>query len=101
MNRQINSDLLHMRQQNDWEQYHTAKNLILAVCSEAGELAEIARWRDDDQIHAQYNAVRMEAADVAIMLLNLAQVMRFDLTQAVEDKIAVNRCRQYSGPDKV
>jgi len=78
----------------DWAQFHSPKNLAMAVACEAAELMEHYLWVDaaasaavtDEP--ARRAAVEAEMADVAICLLNLANVVGVDLSAAVEKKLA-------------
>ncbi|CAD7954234.1 unnamed protein product [Amoebophrya sp. A25] len=47
--RGVRDDLREMVRLRDWEQFHTPRNLILALTGEVGELAELFQWRGDDQ----------------------------------------------------
>ena len=65
--------------ERDWSQFHTAKNLILAVSAEVGELAEVVQWKSDQEA-VEYlktpegkNKLSEEVADVAIYLLRICQ----------------------------
>ena len=85
--------------ERDWEQFHTPKNLAMAVAGEAGELLAELQWLTPEE-SAQLSderlaAVAAEMADVFIYLLRLSDVLGVDLLQAAQDKLAVNR-RRYS-----
>lgn len=90
------ADFAHAR---DWEEFHTPKNLAMALAGEAGELLALFQWLTPDQSAAimddpaNAEAVRGEIADVASYLLRLADVLDIDLAQAVSDKIALNESR--------
>jgi NTP pyrophosphatase (non-canonical NTP hydrolase) len=79
-----------------WEQFHTPKNLVMALTGEVGELNEIFQWLSPQQSadvmtdSAQATAVRDELADVLAYLLRLADVLGVDLESALIDKIAKN-----------
>jgi NTP pyrophosphatase (non-canonical NTP hydrolase) len=83
-----------------WEQFHTPKNLVMALTGEVGELNEIFQWLSPQQSAdvmtdpAQATAVRDELADVLAYLLRLADVLGVDLESALTDKIAKN-ARKY------
>lgn len=64
----------------DWEQFHTPKNLAMALAAEAGELLEPFQWLAPDEAAAVMSGPRAtdiedEIADVAIYLLRLADVL--------------------------
>lgn len=92
----IQHDLRQFAAERDWDQFHSPKNLAIALSVEAAELLEHFQWLTDDQsrrlpeqpeIHA---AVREEAADVLIYLLRLADILGVDLEAAVIDKMRKN-----------
>jgi NTP pyrophosphatase (non-canonical NTP hydrolase) len=81
----------------DWDQFHTPKNLAMALVAEAGELAAEFQWLTAAQSAAptpeQLARIRAESADVLIYLVRLAQVLGFDLAAAGEAKLAANERR--------
>lgn len=81
-------------QARDWEQFHSPKNLAMALIVEAGELVEQFQWLTPEQAGAlpsdKREAVRQELADVLLYLVRLADVLDIDLAQAAHDKIALN-----------
>ena len=81
----------------DWQQFHTPKNLAMAICGEAGELAAEFQWLTPEESSSlrpeQLEAVRLELADVAIYLLRCADVLGLDVAAAVRDKLAINESR--------
>ncbi|MEU1413274.1 nucleotide pyrophosphohydrolase [Streptomyces sp. NPDC005731] len=92
--------LTHFAAERDWEQFHTPKNLAMALAGESGELLQIFQWlrpeqcvqvMQDDERAVQ---VREEMADVLAYLLRLADVLGVDLEQALAEKIEKNR-RKY------
>jgi NTP pyrophosphatase (non-canonical NTP hydrolase) len=76
----------------DWAQYHAPKNLAMAIACEAAELMELFLWMDAPASRAiggeRRARVEAEAADVAICLLNLCNVLGIDLSAALERKLA-------------
>ncbi|HUF72250.1 MAG TPA: nucleotide pyrophosphohydrolase [Gammaproteobacteria bacterium] len=80
--------------ERDWEQFHSPKNLAMALAAEAGELIEIFQWQSETESAnpdpAQKTAVAHEVADVLIYLLRLADRLDIDLDVAVSDKMKIN-----------
>ena len=83
----------------DWEQFHTPKNLSMAVAGEAGELVAEFQWLTAQQ-SLRLNMtpdklldVELEIADVAIYLIRLADVLSIDVSEAVRKKLAINESR--------
>lgn len=81
----------------DWGQYHTPKNLAMALIGEAAEVVEHFQWRTPEASAAlppeDHDAVAMELADVLLYLIRLADVMKIDLADAAERKLVVNAAR--------
>ncbi len=76
--------------ERDWEQFHSPRNLLLAVLSELGEAADIVRWQGDADpaIPAdKRQAWDEEIADVFILLVRLADRSGVDLTAAFAAKL--------------
>lgn len=88
--------LCEFARERDWEQFHSPKNLAMALGAEVGELTEIFQWMTEDQSRAAGSdtgtaqAVRDELADVQLYLVRLASVLGVDLNQAVADKLQKN-----------
>ena len=78
----------------DWEQFHSPKNLSMALAGEAGELLEIFQWLTEDQSSGLDNstlqAVEEEIADLFIYLVRLADKLDIDIRQAVNAKLELN-----------
>jgi dCTP diphosphatase len=89
--------------ERDWEQFHTPKNLAMALVAEAGELAAEFQWLTAAQSAApeavQLDRIRAESADVLIYLVRLSDKLGFDLLAAAAAKIEENE-RRYPA-DKV
>ena len=81
-----------------WTDYHTPKNLVMALTVEAAELQEPFQWLTPEQSLAlgpdQHEAVRQEIADVLIYLTRLADLLGIDLLDAAADKLDIN-ARKY------
>lgn len=87
---------LAFRRERDWEQFHSPKNLAIAISVEAGELLEHFQWMRDGEARptaSQLDALELEIADVAILLSYLASDLKIDLDVAVRRKIAINEGR--------
>lgn len=83
----------------DWEQFHTPKNLAMAIAGEAGELLAEFQWLTPEEsagIMADPQAacqVRSEIADVFLYLIRLADVLGVDMLDSAADKLAENERR--------
>jgi dCTP diphosphatase len=83
----------------NWEQFHTPKNLSMAVAGEAGELVAEFQWltAKESELDAltpeQLKAISLEIADVQIYLLRLADVLKIDIPTVVRAKLEINEER--------
>ena len=83
----------------DWEQFHTPKNLSMAVAGEAGELVAEFQWLTAEAsgrsaLSAEkLSDIELEIADVAIYLIRLADVLDVDVASVVRKKLAINESR--------
>lgn len=81
----------------DWQQFHSPKNLAIALSVEAAELLEIFQWLTEDASRTlpvdQLQRARDELADVLLYLVRLADELGVDLAAAARDKIAANAVR--------
>jgi NTP pyrophosphatase (non-canonical NTP hydrolase) len=94
---QLNARLLAFARERDWEQFHTPKNLAMALAGEAGELLEHFQWLSEQQ-SAELSAekkrqVAHELADILNYLVRLAERLDIDLLAAADEKIAINAAR--------
>ncbi|RMG29338.1 MAG: nucleotide pyrophosphohydrolase [Gammaproteobacteria bacterium] len=89
--------LAEFARERDWEQFHSPKNLAMALIAEAAELVEHFQWLTEAQSErlpeAKREAVRLEIADVLIYLVRIADRLGIDPIAAARDKIALNERR--------
>lgn len=95
--------LRNFSRERDWEQFHTPKNLAMALSVETSELLEIFQWLTPEESSQLMNGeqaddVRDEVADVAIYLLRLADVLGVDIEEAVAAKVERNAARFPNSP---
>ncbi|MDP1526881.1 MAG: nucleotide pyrophosphohydrolase [Rhodocyclaceae bacterium] len=88
----------------DWRQYHTPKNLAMAMIVEAAELVEHFQWATPEESltpsSEKLAEIRDEVADTLIYLVELADALDIDLIAAARDKIAKNAIK-YPAPPPV
>lgn len=81
-------------QERDWAQFHTPKNLAMAMIVEAAELVEQFQWdtpTESVQLSSEKReAVSHELADTFVYLLRIAEVLNIDLIEAANQKIELN-----------
>ena len=80
--------------ERDWVQFHSPKNLAMALSVEVSEILEELQWLTEEQSQnlskEKLNEVRKEMADVFIYLMMLADKYGIDLLEAAKDKIMIN-----------
>ena len=83
----------------DWEQFHTPRNLALALVGEVGEVAELLQWTSDSTVSSwleepdNRETLGLELADVFSYLLRLSDVCGIDLDAALIQKMTINEQR--------
>ena len=81
--------------ERDWDQFHTPKNLAMALVAEAGELVEHFQWLTPEQsseLSAETRSeVELEIADVLLFLLRLCDKLDVDPVAAADKKLELNR----------
>ncbi len=100
---QIKHTLRDFAAERDWDQFHSPKNLAMALIVEAAELVEHFQWLTQDQSQTlppeTLAEVGQELADIQIYLIRLADKLGIDMEQAVNAKIELN-AKKYPA-DKV
>ncbi|EGV17570.1 nucleotide pyrophosphohydrolase [Thiocapsa marina] len=93
----LNARVLAFARERDWEQFHSPKNLAMALAGEAGELLEHFQWLTEQQSAAldpeKKRQVAHELADILIYLVRLSKRLDIDLLAAADEKIAINAVR--------
>lgn len=83
----LRTSLVRFARDRDWDQFHTPKNLAVALVGEVGELGEIFQWLTAEESAAVMSSpraqdVRDELADVLMYLVRRADVLDVDLIGA-------------------
>ena len=91
----IQSKLREFSKERDWEQYHTPKNLSMALSVEVAELVEIFQWSNDGGLKEikdpdRRNQIKKEIADIFNYLVKLVDMLNMDLEKASLNKIDEN-----------
>jgi dCTP diphosphatase len=91
---QLRDALREFAAERDWDQFHTPKNLAIALSVEAAELLEHFQWIGDNDPEQftprKLDEISLEAADVLLYLVRLADKLNIDLVQAAMRKFAQN-----------
>ncbi|MDA8349103.1 MAG: nucleotide pyrophosphohydrolase [Pseudomonadota bacterium] len=96
---EVNGLIVALRQfaaEREWNQFHSPKNLVMALTGEVGELCEVFQWMSAEasceaaRDPGTATAVRHEIADVLLYVVRLADVLGVDLNAAAIEKLRLN-----------
>lgn len=96
---ELTRQVLAFRDERDWSQFHSLRNLIVSLNLEAGELLELTQWKSDEEIAALPHdlhgreALEDECADVLLYLLLIAERAGIDLDSAARAKLVKNAAK--------
>lgn len=85
--------------ERDWGKYHNPKDVAVSISIEAAELLELFQWVNDSEIAkvlddpSKLERLKEELADVIIYCLDLARILRIDVSEAVIEKIEKNAAK--------
>ncbi|WP_024691842.1 MazG-like family protein [Pseudomonas syringae] len=89
---ELTQRLHRIRDQKDWKQFHSPKNLAMAASVEMAELVEIFQWLREDQSRelpaAQLEHAGQEVGDIVLYLLLLCSELGLDMDTVVRNKLA-------------
>lgn len=86
--------VLKFRDDRDWRQFHTPKDLVISMNLEAAELLEIFQWSGADlECQAKLDSIREELADVLSYCILMADVCGLDLDKIMNEKITKNEAK--------
>ena len=92
--RELRDALRAFAAERDWDQFHSPKNLAIALSVEAGELLERFQWLTEQESQrlspADRVRVEQELADVLLYLIRLADKLDVDLAVAAREKMKIN-----------
>jgi dCTP diphosphatase len=90
----LRNKLRQFAAERDWDQFHSPKNLAMALSVEAAELLEHFQWLSGAESAAlapeKRAKIREELADVLLYLIRLADKLDIDLATAAADKLSFN-----------
>ena len=86
------NEIVRFRDERNWKQFHTPKDLALSLCLEAAELLEVFQWSGTDlYCEEKKDRIKEELADVVHYCVLLADVCDIDLDSASREKLQRNR----------
>ncbi|NQY33011.1 MAG: nucleotide pyrophosphohydrolase [Coraliomargarita sp.] len=93
---EIKDKVLAFAKERDWEQFHSPKNLSMAIAAEAAELMEHFLWQSAEESHEDIRTEKLRAkveeelADIFIFAIEFANVTGIDISAIIEAKMKRN-----------
>lgn len=93
---EIKDRVLKFAQERDWEQFHSPKNLSMAISAESAELMEHFLWQSSEASHTDIEDLKLrgkveeELADIFIFAIEFANVTGMDIAKIIESKMSLN-----------
>ena len=90
-------DLIDFRDERNWQQFHTPRNLFIALAGEVGELGSLFQWTKDEEVShwisepGNYQKVSEEIGDVLAYLILLSESFGIRPLEALREKMEINR----------
>ena len=88
-------------QERDWEQFHTPKNLVMALSVEVSEIMEHFQWLTPEQSYDlpidKLAEIKEEIGDTFTYLLRLCEILNIDILQAAREKLELNKLKYPVG----
>ena len=105
----INNEIKKFVEERDWDQFHSPKNLSMALSVEASELVEIYQWQKEDDYKTDdvkiKDAVKDELVDIFFYLMRICHKTNIDLEKSFYEKMEKNRKKypieKYKGKSKI
>ena len=93
--------ILDFRDNRDWKQYHSGKDLSISISLEASELLEIFQWSKEevDKLDKIEN-IKEELDDILIYAIMLADYYNLDIDEIIESKLIKN-LKKYPNGEKI
>lgn len=94
----LQKKVVKFRDDRDWKQFHTPKDLSMSIAIEAAELMECFQWKTKEDVEKYINSekseeISEEMADILVYLLNLADVLNIDILKSAYNKLEKNAAK--------
>jgi dCTP diphosphatase len=100
--KKLQTKLTQFVRERNWEQFHSPKNLVMALSVEAAELMEIFQWVEGQKSNmvdaATRDHIEQEVGDVMIYLTMLASKFNLDPIEAAHKKMVLNAKKYPANP---
>lgn len=87
----IISKIKAFRDERNWEQFHTSKDLAIALNIETSELLELFLWKANEEVNLE--KLKEELADILMYAFLMADKHKLDITEIIESKIEINNLK--------
>ena len=91
---ELTQQLRKFAKDRDWDQFHSPKNLAMALSVEVAELVEHFQWLTEEQSYikdpSKLEEIKQEVGDILIYLTRLSDKLGIDSLKAAKDKIKIN-----------
>ncbi|KAE8723817.1 dCTP pyrophosphatase 1 [Hibiscus syriacus] len=100
---ELKKRMAEFAKERDWDQFHSPRNLLLALVGEVGELSEIFQWRGEverglpDWKDEEKQHLGEELSDVLLYLVRLSDICGVDLGKAALRKMELNAIKYPVG----
>lgn len=85
------NEVIKFRDERDWKQFHTPKDLAISLSLEAAELLELFQWKDSKEaIEKNKSEMADELADILVYCLTLCNDLGFSLEEIIKNKLNKN-----------
>lgn len=91
---ELMKDITAFRDERNWKQFHTPKDLAISISLEAAELLEVFQWSGKDLVvDSKKDKIKEELADVLIYCVLMADAVGLDISEIITQKLAENRVK--------
>jgi len=91
MNEELRKKIIKFRDDRDWKQFHTGKDLALSLSLESSELLEIFQWSGKDlRCEDKKSKIEEELADVFMYAILMADCYDLNIDEIIEKKLQLN-----------
>lgn len=85
------NEVIKFRDERDWKQFHTPKDLVISLSLEAAELLELFQWKDSKEaIEKNKSEMADELADILVYCLTLCNDLGFSPEEIIKNKLSKN-----------
>lgn len=91
ISRETAEKILNFRNERNWSQFHNPKDLAISISLESAELLECFQWSGSDtEVESKHKEMKEELSDIFIYAVLLADRLKINLDEAIQEKIAHN-----------